>query len=174
MADRVGQQLGNYQLIRMLGEGGFAEVYLGEHIHLMASISLLVAMIRRCRCGSRPDTRNGGSWRKMTTEGRANIVGTRSQKCSTLSGREGVPHQFASATYPRFYRHFMSIPSSPPSRVHATNLRCLGHTGHRQQVRAHTQICSLLLCLVLNGMKRPCHNRLQPVINLVFGPEEAL
>jgi len=34
MADRVGQQIGNYHIIRLLGEGGFAEVYLGEHQHL--------------------------------------------------------------------------------------------------------------------------------------------
>ena len=42
MADRVGQQLGNYQLIRFLGEGGFAEVYLGEHIHLGTSAAIKV------------------------------------------------------------------------------------------------------------------------------------
>lgn len=42
MSDRIGQQLGNYQLLRLLGEGGFAEVYLGEHIHLGTQAAIKV------------------------------------------------------------------------------------------------------------------------------------
>ncbi len=42
MADRVGQQLGNYRLVRLLGQGGFADVYLGEHIHLETQAAIKV------------------------------------------------------------------------------------------------------------------------------------
>jgi WD40 repeat protein len=42
MVDRAGQQLGNYRIIRLLGEGGFAEVYLGEHLHLGTQAAIKV------------------------------------------------------------------------------------------------------------------------------------
>jgi eukaryotic-like serine/threonine-protein kinase len=47
MTDRVGQQLGNYYLTRLLGWGGFADVYLGRHVHLntLAAIKVLHAPI---------------------------------------------------------------------------------------------------------------------------------
>src|SRR2546421_6932594 len=42
MIDYVGQQLGNYHLTRLLGEGGFAQVYLGEHIYLNTQAAIKV------------------------------------------------------------------------------------------------------------------------------------
>jgi serine/threonine protein kinase/tetratricopeptide (TPR) repeat protein len=43
MADRVGQHLGNYRLVSLLGQGGYAEVYLGQHLRLdlQAAIKVL-------------------------------------------------------------------------------------------------------------------------------------
>ncbi|GHO54383.1 serine/threonine protein kinase [Ktedonobacter robiniae] len=46
MTERVGQILGNYKLIRLLGQGGFADVYLGEHIHLKSLAAIKVLYTR--------------------------------------------------------------------------------------------------------------------------------
>ena len=47
MADnRSGQQLGNYRLIRLLGQGGFADVYLGEHIYLQTQAAIKILQMR--------------------------------------------------------------------------------------------------------------------------------
>ncbi|GLV59231.1 hypothetical protein KDH_60580 [Dictyobacter sp. S3.2.2.5] len=42
MIDLVGHQLGNYHVLRLLGRGGFADVYLGEQIHLKSHAALKV------------------------------------------------------------------------------------------------------------------------------------
>ena len=47
MADHVGQQFGNYQVLRKLGQGAFAGVYLGEHqyLEIPAAIKVLHARL---------------------------------------------------------------------------------------------------------------------------------
>ncbi len=42
MAEYVGQQLGNYRLIQLLGQGNWASVYLGKHIHLNTQAAIKV------------------------------------------------------------------------------------------------------------------------------------
>ncbi len=42
MPDHVGQQFGTYKLLRLLGQGGFAEVYLGEHIYLNTQAAIKI------------------------------------------------------------------------------------------------------------------------------------
>ncbi|HEY6410527.1 MAG TPA: serine/threonine-protein kinase, partial [Ktedonobacteraceae bacterium] len=46
MVEYVGQKLGNYQLVRLLGRGGFADVYLGEHIYLQTPAAIKVLQVR--------------------------------------------------------------------------------------------------------------------------------
>ncbi len=46
MADRVGQLVGNYRLLSLLGKGGFAEVYLGEHVYLQSKAALKLSLER--------------------------------------------------------------------------------------------------------------------------------
>ena len=40
--DRTGQQLGTYRLIRLLGQGEFADVYLAEHTPSKKQVTLKV------------------------------------------------------------------------------------------------------------------------------------
>ncbi len=40
--DLIGQQLGNYRLASLLGRGGFAEVYLGQHVRLSMQAAIKV------------------------------------------------------------------------------------------------------------------------------------
>jgi serine/threonine protein kinase/DNA polymerase III delta prime subunit len=51
MTDHVGQRFGNYQVLRKLGEGGFAQVYLAEHQYLEIPAAIKVLHVRM-----RPET----------------------------------------------------------------------------------------------------------------------
>ncbi|HLJ35199.1 MAG TPA: serine/threonine-protein kinase [Ktedonobacteraceae bacterium] len=46
MTDRVGQLLGNYRLLRLIGRGGFADVYLGEHLYLNTNAAIKILQTR--------------------------------------------------------------------------------------------------------------------------------
>jgi serine/threonine protein kinase len=46
MTDRVGQHFGNYELVKLLGQGGCAEVYLGKHRYLNSYAALKVLHTR--------------------------------------------------------------------------------------------------------------------------------
>src|SRR6266851_6960871 len=46
MTDHLGKQLGNYRLTSLIGQGGFADVYLGEHIHLNTQAAIKVLQMR--------------------------------------------------------------------------------------------------------------------------------
>jgi serine/threonine protein kinase len=46
MADRIGQHLGNYHLLRALGYGAFATVYLGKHQYLERLAAIKVLRVR--------------------------------------------------------------------------------------------------------------------------------
>ena len=46
MTNRVGEQLGHYRLVQLLGHGSFAEVYLGEHIYLETQAAIKILNMR--------------------------------------------------------------------------------------------------------------------------------
>lgn len=49
IGNRAGQKLGNYQLKRLIGQGGFAEVYLAEHVYLKTQAAVKVLQMQLAR-----------------------------------------------------------------------------------------------------------------------------
>jgi serine/threonine protein kinase len=47
MADRTGEHFGNYRLVRLLGQGGHAEVYLGQHLRLNQQAAIIVSYMKQ-------------------------------------------------------------------------------------------------------------------------------
>jgi eukaryotic-like serine/threonine-protein kinase len=46
VSERIGQEFGNYRLVRLIGRGGFAEVYLGEHLYLKTQAAIKILQTR--------------------------------------------------------------------------------------------------------------------------------
>jgi eukaryotic-like serine/threonine-protein kinase len=46
MSDYIGQQFGSYRLVRKLGQGGFSDVYLGEHVYLKTQAAVKILETR--------------------------------------------------------------------------------------------------------------------------------
>src|SRR5579884_3605885 len=46
MVDRAGQILGHYRIVRQIGRGGFASVYLAVHIHLDTQAAVKMLQVR--------------------------------------------------------------------------------------------------------------------------------
>jgi hypothetical protein len=46
MKNREGQRIGSYRLLRFLGQGGFGEVYLGEHLYLNTQVAIKLLTLR--------------------------------------------------------------------------------------------------------------------------------
>src|SRR5438094_5426068 len=42
VSERTGQQIGNYRLVALLGQGGYAEVYLGQHVRFNQQAAIKV------------------------------------------------------------------------------------------------------------------------------------
>ena len=46
MENRIGQQIGHYRLVSLIGQGGYANVYLGEHVHLKTEAAIKILQMR--------------------------------------------------------------------------------------------------------------------------------
>ncbi len=83
MTDRMMEQIGNYRIIRLVGRGGFAHVYLGEHIYLGTQVAIKILNTKLT-----VDDRNG-----FLTEARtiAHLVHSHIVRVLDFGTQNGVP-----------------------------------------------------------------------------------
>jgi serine/threonine protein kinase len=109
MTDFVGHQLGNYRLIGLIGQGGFADVYLGEHIHLNTQAAIKVLQMRLA----------GSNLEQFRNEARtiASLTHPNIVRVLDFGVEEGTPYlvmEYAINSTLR-HRHPKGIPLSPSS-----------------------------------------------------------
>jgi len=109
MSEFVGQQLGNYRLISLIGQGGFADVYLGEHIHLNTQAAIKVLQMRLA----------GSNLEQFRNEARtiASLTHPNIVRVLDFGVEEGTPYlvmEYATNGTLR-HRHPKGIPLSPSS-----------------------------------------------------------
>src|SRR5258706_3594665 len=83
MTDRMMEQIGNYRIIRLIDRGGFAHVYLGEHIYLGTQVAIKIHNTKLT-----VDDRNG-----FLTEARtiAHLVHSHIVRVLDFGTQNGVP-----------------------------------------------------------------------------------
>lgn len=84
MGDYIGRQFGNYRLLSLLGQGGFADVYLGQHLHLNTYAAIKV--LREVRLAS-------GDTEQFRSEARtiANLIHPHIVRVLDFGVENGIP-----------------------------------------------------------------------------------
>ncbi len=101
MSDYTGLKLGNYRIVCLLGQGGFAHVYLGEHVYLKTPAAIKVLNMQlandalesflkeaRTICRKR-DTTAALSAKKSLAMGKDRLLYEADRRCSTIRARSG-------------------------------------------------------------------------------------
>ncbi len=86
MADRVGQRFGNYRLVQLLGQGGFAEVYLGKHVNQETLAAIKVFRTRMAKQDIRAVSSRSAHYCSPATSAYCACTGVRYRRKCPLPG----------------------------------------------------------------------------------------